>query len=745
MKLNIHEKVLILVLGMGLTTFIALGIFSYLGIKVVQKDMKTMTAELGERSAEFTDELSIAQHKATLAELAEAKAQFIDREMSTAREDVEILSEAMSYIISHPNNYLPKTLPDPRTDPVHNAEPYIIYAPDIRDKLTPELQNEIALAANIKYILSEVLKSYEGYHATSFVGSKNGWYICARLVDTDLSENKPISFSNKRIYEFDPRKRPWYIQAEKAGMPVISELYRTIEADGYQQLGVSAPFYDAVGHIAGVVGIDIASEEIYDLIDEAIGGDDCSFVLNRRGEVIFVTHDYSALAVQGGDLRLSSEKSLAHAAEQMLSGENGVVPVTIGGENFYLAFAPMTETNWSFGLLVPEVQVLSVSKNTREHFVNEINTLQNQLSEEYSYMTWILVGIPAALLMILFLSGTKLSRRFAKPINELSDGVREITSLIGQNFTEKTFKKLDIKTGDEIEELADDFNKMTDNLKAQMLKLENETAEKQRIATGLDVATEIQAGMLPKNFSVDETGRIDLFATMTPAKEVGGDFYDFYKFGENHVVITVADVSGKGIPAAMFMVSAKIMLNNFTMTLYQSDGLAAAVEAANEKLCANNDAMMFVTAFVGILDLETGEFTFVNAGHNPPVLYRAEENRCEFLDVKKNFVMGPMDGIPFEEQKISLKRGDLLFVYTDGVTEALNVKNEEYLPDRLIAFMNSTDCRVDLQTLLKEIRGDVANHVGEAEQSDDITLFAFRYNGLLLESNQTVDAPQRCD
>ena len=158
-------------------------------------------------------------------------------------------------------------------------------------------------------------------------------------------------------------------------------------------------------------------------------------------------------------------------------------------------------------------------------------------------------------------------------------------------------------------------------------------------------------------------------------------------------------------------------------------GLAAAVEAANEKLCANNDAMMFLTAFVGILDLETGEFTFVNAGHNPPVLYRAEKNHCEFLDVKKNFVLGPMEGVPFAEQKISLKRGDLLFVYTDGVTEALNVANEEYLPDRLIKFMNSTDCRVDLKTLLKNIRADVSEHVGEAEQSDDITLFAFRYNG----------------
>ena len=216
---------------------------------------------------------------------------------------------------------------------------------------------------------------------------------------------------------------------------------------------------------------------------------------------------------------------------------------------------------------------------------------------------------------------------------------------------------------------------------------------------------------------------------MTPAKEVGGDFYDFYMLDETHLAITVADVSGKGIPAALFMVISKTVLKNFAVSTLNREGLAEVVAKANDKLCANNEAMMFVTAFVGVLDLQSGEFVYVNAGHNPPVVYRAEENHCDFLDVKKNFVLGPMDGIPFVEQRTTFKRGDLIFIYTDGVTEALNVAEEEYLPDRLIAFMNSTDCRADLQTLLKNIRGDVAAHVGEAEQSDDITMFALRFNG----------------
>ena len=233
--------------------------------------------------------------------------------------------------------------------------------------------------------------------------------------------------------------------------------------------------------------------------------------------------------------------------------------------------------------------------------------------------------------------------------------------------------------------------------------------------------------MLPKDFPARAV--FELYATMTPAKEVGGDFYDFYFLDEKHLAVTVADVSGQGIPAALFMVISKTVLNNFAASFFKQNGLAPVVAAANEQLCTNNDAMMFVTAFVGVLNLETGEFVYVNGGHNPPVVYRAEENHCEFLDVKKNFVLGPMDGIPFVEQKITLKHGDLLFIYTDGVTEALNTAEEEYLPDRLIAFMNSTDCAADLKTLLKNIRGDVAAHVGEAEQSDDITMFALRFKG----------------
>ncbi len=138
--------------------------------------------------------------------------------------------------------------------------------------------------------------------------------------------------------------------------------------------------------------------------------------------------------------------------------------------------------------------------------------------------------------------------------------------------------------------------------------------------------------------------------------------------------------------------------------------------------------MMFVTVFLGVLNLKTGRFVYVNAGHNPPIIYHRAENRCEYLNVKKNFVLGGMEEMTFTQQEIQLEKGDLIFMYTDGVNEAMNAQKEEYSSQRLLDFMNKTDCTVELTELLKAVKGDVADHVKDAEQSDDMTMMALRRN-----------------
>ncbi len=323
-------------------------------------------------------------------------------------------------------------------------------------------------------------------------------------------------------------------------------------------------------------------------------------------------------------------------------------------------------------------------------------------------------------LLIIFIYTFYLNKTVVTPIKTLSDGVREIAS-------GDLDKKLDIKTGDEVEHLAICFNAMTSELQTYMKNLTQVTAEKERIATELNVAQNIQLSMLPHDFNFGRAD-FDIFATMNAAKMVGGDFYDFYLLDENHLVITIADVSGKGVPAALFMSRSKTILKNFAMMMNNPDDFAAVMTLANNQLCQDNEEMMFVTVFMGMLDLKTGKFIFVNGGHNPPIIYHAKENSCEYLSVKKNFVLGGMEDVPYKQQETILERGDLIFTYTDGVNEAMNIKNEEYTSERLLEFMNATDCRADLKTLLAAVKSDVSKHVGAAEQSDDITMLALRRN-----------------
>ncbi len=724
--LKIKTRLLVLVLAAGFLSFLTLGGLSFYAMDIVKNGMDKLSERVGTAGAEFTEELMLRQLKDTLEDLAESRANFIDHETDLIRENVEIMARLMTNIVANPENFRPLRLRDPRVDTIQNFDPYIIYSPEsylngmTPENLPPEIRSEIDLASNLRIFMKPMAKSFGDYNSSFYVGSKNGWSICVSVFPTIRGE---LHFSDDEIYRYDCRARPWYVNAVNAGHTVFSELYIDTGRDKVQLIGCSAPYFDKNGQIAGVVGMDFSNTDIYsEIANTAVSDGGFSFVLNKQGNVLFSSRTEGEIFSNPNknDLRLCSEETLAQAATKMVNGEKGTVLVTVDGEEYFLAFAPMKTIGWSFGTLTPRRDVSKLAEAGRDYFLEQVELFGTRLQSEF-FLIIFAVLILLVWFLNTFISASKiLSARFVRPINELSDGVREIAD---GNY-EKT---LNIKTDDEIKHLEICFNAMTFALKEYTADLTKTVSERERIQTELDIAAEIQSGMLPKDFPARDD--IEILAKMTPAKEVGGDFYDFYMLDKTHVVITVADVSGKGIPAALFMGSSKTVLNNFIVRFYKENSLALAVSAANEKICSNNEAMMFVTAFIGVLDLETGEFTFVNAGHNPPVLYRAEENHCEFLDVKKNFVLGPMDGISFEEQKISLKRGDLLFVYTDGVTEALNVKNEEYLPDRLIKFMNSTDCRVDLKTLLKNIRADVANHVGDAEQSDDITLFAFRYNG----------------
>ena len=261
-------------------------------------------------------------------------------------------------------------------------------------------------------------------------------------------------------------------------------------------------------------------------------------------------------------------------------------------------------------------------------------------------------------------------------------------------------------------------------IKDQTEKFEQQQMEASRMNTELSMATRIQADMLPSIFpAFPERPEFDVFASMNPAKEVGGDFYDFFLIDADHLGLVIADVSGKGVPAALFMMASKILIQNYAM---MKRNPKEALEAANHQICQSNREDMFVTVWLGILDLQSGLLTAANAGHEYPVL-KMPDGKFELYKDRHGLVIGAMDGLKYKEYEIQLEKGSMVFLYTDGVAEATNAENELFGTDRLLEALNGSDIETP-ESALESVDRAVNEFVKEAPQFDDLTMLCIRYN-----------------
>ena len=310
------------------------------------------------------------------------------------------------------------------------------------------------------------------------------------------------------------------------------------------------------------------------------------------------------------------------------------------------------------------------------------------------------------------------------------NNLKKINDTLGRITQGDLNVTVDVRSSQEFSSLSDDINSTVSTLKRYIA----EAAA--RIDKELEYAKQIQLSALPTNFPNDE--EFGIYAQMIAAKEVGGDFYDFYKLNDSTVAFLAADVSGKGIPAAMFMMTAKTIIKDLA-----ESGMAVndIFTKANEKLCENNESGMFVTAWMGILDLESGRLQFANAGHNPPILKRVDGS-FEYLKTRAGFVLAGMEGIRYRVGELTLSPGDRLFLYTDGVPEATDADNKLYGEDKLLTFMNQ-NATVDALALLPALKANIDAFVGDAPQFDDITMLMLdykSYKGGEHMTNRTFDA-----
>ena len=327
----------------------------------------------------------------------------------------------------------------------------------------------------------------------------------------------------------------------------------------------------------------------------------------------------------------------------------------------------------------------------------------------------IILVVLAAILMCYFF----VKKKIVNPINKIRDTSKRMV----ENLENEESIDVSVKTGNEIEELFDSFKEMYSDVKDYINRLGAVTAEKERIGAELDVAKHIQASMLPCIFpAFPERSEIDIYATMEPAKEVGGDFYDFFMVDDTHLAIVMADVSGKGVPAALFMVIGKTLIKDHTTP---GADLGKVFTEVNQLLCESNSEELFITAFEGVLDLVTGEFVYVNAGHEMPFICKAGGD-FEPYKIRAAFVLAGMEGMKYRAGSMILEPGDKIFLYTDGVTEATNVNNELYGMERLGAILNKVKNGTP-HDILPAVKKDIDEFVGEAPQFDDITMLCLEY------------------
>ena len=702
-KLRIKTKILLLTLG--ITAFCAVS-FLIIANYSMQKGGEYILAEsinLGQEAAEKSRTTLEEQAKKNLTRLVSIQAQNGNSFFNATRVEVDIMINFSKFLWAN----------EKVNEEIHNtkgaAEQTLSYlyrlAPDVSKE---SVKNEFLRLRTMGRVFQPNLLNNDNLESF-FLGTQTGINII--WPDTKGRTNK----------SYDPRIRPWYSDAVKRNKSGWTEIFKGAST-AKLLIACSGPVHDNQGKLRGVIGITVTLDKMLNVISSQVKDIGYAFLLDNKGNVIA----FPALGNEerkkdyGMNNLLEIENdSLKGVVEKMVSGQAGFSKIRLNSGEKFIGFAPITETGWSMAVVISSEKALKLADETRDNIMDyTLKKKQNIKKLIYVIQKYMMLVFSIILVITIFIA-VKMSDKISKPILNLTHGVQNV----GKGNLDH---RLEIKTGDEIETLADAFNKMTNDLKLYIQNLRETTAAKEKIESELQVATKIQASMLPRIYPPfpDRTD-FKIFASMEAAKEVGGDLFDFFLITENKFCFLIGDVSGKGVPASLFMVITKTLIKNEALRGIPPQDVFINV---NNALCEDNDESMFVTAFICIIDLETGQVDFSNAGHNPPLLLDSRNERCDYMAVTSGFVLGGMPGFGYEKSSFCMSPGDILFLYTDGVTEAMDPDNNEYSEDRLKKILSADNTR-QVNSIIESVNSDVKLFTRDADQSDDITMLAFKYNG----------------
>ena len=705
---GLQKKTLNLVLMMLLVTvalFIGVSVFENRMLVKIVGEAKTEQQQAISRASETTMQSIL---ESAFVDATAKQAKIADNDFAEVVNNIQMLQSMAEGLFENRGSLMPAAaaLPDASLDGTPSA---MVLCEEGADYAASDY---LGVAAHMSGPMLAMFRNSEKIDGL-YIGLEDGTDLCVDdKAGSKLDENgAPIPFP--------VRQRPWYRGAVETGGVYFTGLIEDAFT-GRLLITCSAPVY-ARGELVGVVGIDILLKSMSDFFDstDSVGA---AYVINDQGQVILATDPNGLFkaedAEHAADLREGEDRELAQFVGDALRETTPLTLLCFDGKEYYAAGAPMPTVGWA----VVSVVEKELTELPERQMLEEYDRINEAASARFREGSAKITRIGFALIGVIIVLGVfaalYASNRIVKPIEQIT------RSIVRSGQTGKLFEMQDsFRTDDEIELLAESFADLSKKTKKYIEDITRITAEKERIGTELALASKIQMSMIPHVFPPFPTRpEFSLYASVDPAREVGGDFYDFFLIDDDHLCLVIADVSGKGVPGALFMMVSKIILQSCAML---GRSAAEILTKTNEALCSKNQAEMFVTVWLGILEISTGRLTAANAGHEYPV-FRLDGGDFELYKDKHGFVLGGMDGVRYREYELFLKPGDKLFVYTDGVPEASDPDNRMFGIERMLAALNE-EPDAEPEQLLGKVRHAVDGFVRGAEQFDDLTMLCMEY------------------
>ena len=679
--------------------------------------LANLSSESGQRQQQAIGEITSAVMDEVVSQSLQrsnrTEADIADAMFEAAGNRVTFLADCAANLLANPEAYPPRPYagPDPADDGKWTAK--VIYADGV-DAGDPALAERLGLLANLSEPMISLCQSFDA--ANAYIALPEGAHL-------SVSDTSSSWFVDGKARSYDPRQRGWYRQAAEAGGLIFTEGEWDANTGAYC-IECAAPVYGPDGALAAVIGADLYLDDMQAVMGNSAAEGEYPLLVNRSGHAVLgpqAERFPMAEADREGDLRESGSALLAQVVNEAIGGsDTGVLQGELADGGYYITASPIEATGWvlisAFRQEIANQPTALLQARNQEIQAEATETYRAHTKKSRLTATVLLTAV--ALLMLA--GALTLGKRIVKPLNTIT---RRISELSEGNLE---FRMEDAyRTGDEVEELAQSFADISHKTVVYLDTVKRVTAEKERIGAELTLATQIQAAMLPHIVPAfpDRTD-FDIIGSMNSAKEVGGDFYDYFLIDDDHLCMVIADVSGKGVPAALFMMASKIILQSVAML---GASPAAILAKTNEAVCSNNEAQMFVTVWLGILELSTGKLTAANAGHEYPALKRPD-GAFELYKDRHGFVIGGMEGVRYREYEVQLEPGAKLFLYTDGVPEATDGDKQLFGTERMVDALNA-DPGAAPQAILRNVSDAVDAFVGNAEQFDDLTMLCLEYKG----------------